>query len=148
MSIFTKYIKQFQNARTAFVNGDAALAAVGSMLYVAKAGGISDKEFDAVIDMMRSNPRFEGLDIDSMVAKWEGYASERMARRDLFDLLSKIKGECDIKLLQDVVISVIEVADADGEEDDCECQDNISPAEKERIDEIGNAVGVDVDKLI
>lgn len=144
MSIFSKFLKQIQTARTAFVNGDAASAAAGSMIYVAKSGGISDSEFDMLVNMMKSNPRFDGLDVDKLVAKWEGYASDRMAKRDLMELLSNMKGVDSKQLCEDVLISAIEVADAEGEEG----QDNIDQEEMIRLDEIATALGLNLNSYV
>lgn len=139
MSSFSKFLKGLTGKVNAFSNGDAASAAAGAMIYVAKSGGISDDEYDKLVDMMRSNPRFEGMDVDKLVAKWEGYASDRMAKRDLMDLLSSMIDE-DKVLRGDVLISAIEVADAEGEEG----EDNIDEDEMARLSDIAIKLGLNL----
>lgn len=137
MSVFSKFLAQLSAAKTQFVTGDAASAAAGAMIYVSKSGGISDEEFDMLVKMMRSNPRFEGLDVDALVAKWEGYASDRMMKRDLMDLLESVSVVKE--QAEDVMISAIEVADA---------QDGIDDDEMARLKEIGVALKTPVEKYL
>ncbi len=139
MTMFKNFLATLSSAKTAFVSGDAASAAAGAMYYVADAsGGVSDEEFDALVSMMRTNPRFAGLDVDTLVGNWEQYASKRMMKRDLMALLTQLSGG-DLTQSEDILISVIEVADADG---------NIDEAEMNCIREIANTLGLDFNKYI
>lgn len=133
MSKFTSFLNKLTSAKTSFTNGDAASASAGSMLYVAKSGGINDSEFDMLVDMMRSNPRFAGLDVDALIGHWEGYKSDRMLRRDLMNLLSKVRAESGKELAEDVLISSIEVADA---------EDGIDDEEEKLLAEIAKQLGL------
>lgn len=133
MSKFTSFLNKISSAKASFTNGDAASASAGAMFFIAKSGGIDDAEFDMLVDMMRSNPRFAGLDVDALIAHWEAYKSDRMMRRDLMNLLSKVRAESGKELAEDVLISSIEVADAEG---------GIDADEEKLLEEVAKQLGL------
>lgn len=138
MTMFKKFLSTLTTAKTAFVSGDAAAAAAGAMYYVAdSSGGVSDEEFETLVSMMRTNPRFAGLDVDALIGKWEQYASKRMMKRDLLTLLTNLSA--DKTQAEDILISVIEVADADG---------HIDEGEMGCIREVAQTLGLDFNKYL
>ena len=137
MSLFAKFLSKMSAAKAQIVSGNAAKAAAGVGLYIAASGGISDDEFDKLRAMLKANPRFEGLDVDVIMADWEKVlkSSERMMRSDLMELLGKIR---DPKEISDVIITALEVADAADEEG----VSDIDADERDRLNKVCAALGV------
>jgi tellurite resistance protein len=137
MSLFAKFLSKMSAAKAQIVSGNAAKAAAGVGLYIAASGGISDDEFDKLRAMLKANPRFEGLDVDAIMADWEKVlkSSERMMRSDLMELLGKIR---DPKEISDVIITALEVADAPDEEG----KSDIDADERDRLNKVCAALGV------
>jgi len=143
--MLSKLISKFTKAVNAFTSDKPARAAVGAALYVGKAGDMSEGEFDTMIKNLRGNPRFADVDLNTILGDWEKYTSERLFKRDLMDLLAEVGTSEELTIREDIGIIAIEVADAEADAGD---RNKISPAEQERLDEIGKALMIDIKKLV
>lgn len=150
-SFFTK-LKNLvsETVDTVFETDKPAKAAIGGAIYVAKAGGMSEKEFKALVEQVRGNPAFSGADVDGHAAFWEAYKSDRTFKLDLMAMLNEVGAEENEVLRKKIAIICIEVADAEGEDEACECstEDKISPEEMKRLKEVGAAININIEALI
>lgn len=146
MSFFKK-LKNLvsETVDTVFESEKPAKAAIGAAIYVAKAGEMTETEYQALLTQFRANPAFASADINRIAKDWKDYESDRSFRLDLMALLSEVGAEADEMLRKKIGIICIEVADAEADGDD---QDKISDEEMKRLKEIGDAIRVDVTALI
>ncbi len=121
MSLFKKLFAKATGAVSAFTNGDCAEALVGgSFICAALDGSTDESEVEKAIAMFETNERLTGFDVNGLVGKWEKAVatSARMAKRDFFKLCESLAS--DAAQAEEVLIAIIEVADADGNIDDDE----------------------------
>lgn len=140
MSFFKKLLEKASGTVSVFANGDCANALISGSLLVADAsGGVSDEEFEQALAMFETNPRLSGFDVAGEFGKWEKAlkSSSRMVKRDFNTLAAKIKS--DKAQAEEVLIAMIEVADADNDIDD---------AEMAMLRHAAKQLGLDLDALI
>lgn len=131
--------------RAQFENKQVARAAIGCAMYIGKSGGMSDTEFDSMCTQLNANPRFAKMDIDAIIGDWEAYRSDRLFKRDLMNLLTTLRGEASKDEREDIIITAIEVADAEGQEGD---DSNIDDEELRLLEEISETLGVNLKSLM
>lgn len=141
MSFFKQLFASVKQATLQVLSANDAKAAAGAMLYVAKSGGISDDEFDTLLDGMKQSESFANADVDAILAEWEKIKSERMFKRDVMTMLNDIE---DQKVRQDIMILCLDVAEAEDENGETK----IDPDEEVRLAEIEKAVRISMRDLM